>query len=129
MAKQSKFKVALAEAERKLEKAQTDLRRHREKVDGLLVHIPKLQKSVEALRQLCQSYVVTHISYTTTLPGHRNEPPIPTRMSDGVDVAKLAGPQDLTGMGSHRPPVAAPAKEPQSENDTLPAVDGEEILP
>lgn len=53
MATQRKYKTALAEAEKKLEKAKNDLTRKQGEIQKLIKLIPKYQNAVESLRDLC----------------------------------------------------------------------------
>lgn len=52
MPKQSKFQIALSDAETKLQKARTDLQTFQRKASDLTLRIPKLQAAVDSLRAL-----------------------------------------------------------------------------
>lgn len=115
--KQNSYTRALSDAKKALKSATLENARLEARLRELRIAIPALQATVAALqRQIEPSRhdVVFHNSKTgeASLP---DGTPLST-----ADLAKLAGPQDLSGMGS------IPAREP-TEDELLPEPEGEAL--
>lgn len=139
----NKFKAALEEAKKKLQKAESDLQRFEQKSANLRLQIPRLRGSVQALELLCGGK-----RYDAQSNGRNRDLHLPVGASDSAPVLPPDGRdtqdkmtpaqalemakrgQDLSGVGSFRPDPGSsvPVSEPTSEDDTLPPIDGEEIL-
>lgn len=122
--KQSQIKKALAQTESNLDKARADLARAQQKVQMLTQRIPELQRAVESLRVLVgvKYKPLKNLPLAIELPTVVAVPKVPKS-----DLLKLAGPQDLSGMGSI--PAGSGPNAPQLEEDELlPDPEGETIL-
>jgi uncharacterized protein YlxW (UPF0749 family) len=117
--KQSQLRKTLAATEAQLEKAKLDLGRAQQKVQTLTQRIPELQRAVDSLRVLVGAKPSPKAS-----PSPQSAP---RAVVDKSDLARLAGPQDLTGMGSV--PYGSGPQAPQlSEDEILPDPEGDPIL-
>lgn len=125
--KQSQIKKTLAQTEANLEKARSDLSRAQQKVQMLTQRIPELQRAVDSLRVLCgiKQKTKSLMESVTKVAMDGGKQMVESFVK--TDIMKLAGPQDLTGMGSI--PAGSGPHAPQLEEDELlPDPEGETIL-
>jgi hypothetical protein len=113
----SSFAKALQDAEKRLEKALAERAYSQTKLGQLANEIPSLERTIAALKQ--------QMNPADMPPGQLPvaafdwKPIVPMPANDS-EIAKLAGPQDLTGMGS------IPYKQ-LSEDELLPEPEGEPL--
>lgn len=114
----SSFAKALQDAEKRLEKALVELKEGREKVFALEQEIPSLQSAIQVLQRHINPDSVTFKDSKTG----KETSPSGTVIVPGIppDLAKLAGPQDLSGMGS------IPAKQ-LNDDELLPDPEGDAL--
>lgn len=111
--RKNNFSRALAEAKQRLKVALRERVRYEAKLGGLRTEIPQLQQTIQALEVQLGTKPTVSIEYKFDTPG-----PGAARIVD-PDIAKLAGPQDLSGMGS----IVS------RDEDILPDAEGKELVP
>ena len=118
------FARALKDAEKRLAKAQTERAHAQTKLGQLANEIPALERTIFALKSQTSGTVQARVAPETAgLP----VPPKPTVPEIPTELAKFVGPQDLSGMGSVPAPHQPSPTKIETEADTLPEPDGEEL--
>ena len=119
------FKAALSSATKRLAKAQKERTQAQKRLLALDAEIPALQSTISALQRQIHPNDVTFKNSKTGLETATNGtirvPAIPP------ELAKLVGPQDMTGFGSI---VHDPSKPIQlSDDELLPDPEGTPLTP
>lgn len=120
--KRNNFSRALQEAKKRVKSATKERERIRKRLDHLNREIPSLERTIKALQQQLNpelSLPVGTLSTRTLLPIDKIEITQPI----DPELAELAGPQDLTGLGSIPPGASGPVQPEFGEDELLDAVD------
>lgn len=134
--RKNNFSRALAEAKQRLKGALRERVRYETKLGGLRAEIPALQATIQALEIQINPNKVGIATGFQNMPNkiYRVEPNggltdlggnVDIGQKGPVDIAKLAGPQSLEGVGS----VPFDPKNVSIDDEILPDAEGTEMVP